>query len=479
MSTKNDEDEAFKGLVDEDTGTAYTPPPKRKTSKRKSKPVTKKVTRVRTPAKSAKSKPIGFFKEDGKTKPILGSKPKAKTVQKTRVITKVIPPPQPVDPYMEAFEAFIGRSQPKAGQPTPQPTQVIMPGGGGATYTREQLEEYNQYPVPLSGPIGKEYAPLIKWDMVTPGDMVDEELPYYDYPRPDAPRGMMATLRKEFALNRDSVTQGRGPRNVFLHGPPGTGKSYTVKKLADDMRLPYFIVPATANELDPGALFGHQEAKGGDLTFVEGTLARAARIGGILHIEEWSLLPGQVQTMLHGFLDSSRRLDLQEYGGELIHVNPDLMVVTSFNPMELTRGTPHAQAVTDAIQSRAKSINMGYPTKVAEINMLKIQLGLSDDELTVPANEYDVAGGWLGDNVSKFMDIVHSIRRDFPDIYQPTVREAIRFTEELMYLTPPGEEASDETIVEALHNLTGQYYDATERVTVEQAVKQRGFPQYR
>ena len=229
MSTNSqeEEDEAFIGLIDEDTGQSYNVQPGKPTApapvptpapgKRKK---TKVVKRTKTPAPSTPgSKPVGFYKEDGKTKPITRAKGKRK--QKTKVVKKFVPPApapvKPVDPYVEAFDAWAENLGWDWDRPT---TPSWTPGA----LDEETVRRYGEVPVPESGPLGREFAPLVRWGRVEDvmprpyGSMV-----YHDYIHPDAPHGLLPRLRNDFRRNREYVTKGGDPVNTMLIGPPGTG----------------------------------------------------------------------------------------------------------------------------------------------------------------------------------------------------------------------------------------------------------------
>ncbi|NGX54233.1 MAG: Denitrification regulatory protein NirQ, partial [Chlamydiae bacterium] len=285
----SDPDEAFIGLVDEDAHAPSSPPPP---TRRRPKPK-KTVTKRRVPSKPAASadKKVGFYKKDGKTRPITapGAK-KAQASQPVKVIKKVVGPPTD-------WTAISKTKQ--------YETDIAL------------LKKYGSIPIPSSGVIGPQGAPLIRWDKVDdaaqpprPGTM-----PYHDYKHPDAPHGLLKKLRKQFRQNRIRVSQGRDPVNAMLIGPPGTGKTYGVKKFAEETQLPYYYIPSDPNPMSIEQLLGRKElvpdGSGGVTSkWFDGTIIKAIKYGGILHIDEWSLLPGEIQTRFHELLDGNRRMSL-------------------------------------------------------------------------------------------------------------------------------------------------------------------------
>ena len=443
-------DEAFVGLVDEDDPNApSTVVHRRSKSKPTKKPKSKKkVVRkvVRTPT-SASKKPVGFYKDGkGTTRPITaGGKGKAaaKASKPVKVIQKI---GKPVD-WSEISKTRRYEDD-------------------AAT-----LRKYGAVPIPAKGIIGRKGAPLIRWDEIDQGYMPPPPgtMVYHDYPHPDAPHGLLAKLRKQFKQNRIRVSLGRDPVNAMLVGPPGTGKTYTVKKFAEETQLPYYYIPSDPNLMSIEQLLGRKEIMpDGSSKWFDGTIIKALKHGGILHIDEWSLLPGEIQTRFHELLDANRRMSLAQLTGEMVKAHPDLFLVTSFNPVEL--GTENANPIPHSVWTRFKGTVVDYPGKADEMAIIKKQVGFTDDEFKPPKNEFSEPEGVYADSVERFMRVIHDLRRKGDEIDKvPSIREAIDFGWELKFGTDP---------IEAIHDaLTGKYI-GEDRAKIEGAVRAQ-FNSYR
>ena len=429
-------------------------------------PLTKRRRRRRTSSKEKSKKnggPVTFRKNDaGETIPIHEKKeePARRTI--------IIEPPQPKDKAdMGYMIEWVESLQPPTVTPVPS-TRVEIPDQG---FTEAELLAYAKHPIPESGLIGREFAPLIKWDMIEKRYMPPDlgKITYFDFPHPDAPDGILVELRDAFRRNREYVCQGKDPVNLNLQGPPGTGKTLGVKAFAAETGLPYYYIPADPNVMTVEQLLGWKEIVTGDdgkmrTVWHDGTIVKAAKTGGILGIDEWTLLDAEVQTRLHELLDAQRRLSLEGLAGFTVNAHPDLFIVLSGNPQEL--GTQHARATTAPVRSRVRGLVMDYPPKHYELEIIKKQLDFSDSELSIKGG---MAYGTLSDPINRFMEVVHDLRGQGDEIYVPTLREAVDFGREIKAGTE---------INKSLHRaLTGKYV-GEDRAKVDQAVQYQ-FSEYR
>ncbi len=329
---------------------------------------------------------------------------------------------------------------------------------------------------------GRLIAPFIDWENVRKSDMPPPPgtIEYVDYPLPDAPEGVIEELKWAFRLNRKYVCQGKDPVNVMLLGPPGTGKTYAVKKFASEMGLPYYYVPAQATYMTAEQLLGRKELErlpdGTQRTvWKDGVIVRAARTGGVLHIDEFSLLDPEVATRLHELLDSQRRLSLEDITGEVIKAHPDLFIVITYNPIEL--GTEHVKPISGPLFRRFRGIVMDYPPMNVELNIVKTQVGLTDDELKVPKAPEGLQGlaepeGKLADPLVRFMRLLRDVRgeaeRTGEIVHPPTISEAIDFARELKEGTQ---------IDKALRRALLGKYCGMERKKIEESIRYH-FPEF-
>jgi MoxR-like ATPase len=337
------------------------------------------------------------------------------------------------------IEWLVLNEAPVKAKPVPETVLEKPPTNLDLYEDRALMLDYSRRPIPDTGEIGKTHAPLIRWSRIETKHMPPEKdtVEFYDYPHPDAPYGILERLRKAFQYNRAAVTVGKVPFNVMLQGPPGTGKTYAVKKFAEETQLPYYFVPADPNVMSTDELLGYKEiatdSQGRTQTlWHDGTITKAARNGGILHIDEFSLLDGEIQARLHELFDAQRRLSLEGITSETIKAHPDLFVVVTLNPPEHAR---HAKPVSQPLMSRFDAVVMGYPPLRHEVRILQRRLELSPDELEPPLTDdrYDAATGKYGEDVTRFMHVVHRLRspegEDETVEYVPSLREALRFTD--------------------------------------------------
>ncbi len=320
---------------------------------------------------------------------------------------------------------------------------------------------------------GRLIAPFIDWDSVEKRYMPPPPgtVEYLDYPHPDAPDGVIEELKWAFRLNRKYVCQGKDPVNVMLLGPPGTGKTAAVKKFASEMGLPYYYIPADARYMTAEQLLGRKELErlpDGTMRTVwkDGTIVQAARTGGVLHIDEFSLLDPEVATRLHELLDSQRRLSLEGITGEVIKAHPDLFIVVTFNPIEL--GTEHVKPISGPLFRRFRGILMDYPPPEIELKIIKTQLGLSDKELKVRDGNVE---GKYAEPLTRLVKALHDIRgeaeRGGEIVHIPTLSEAIEFAREL-------KEGTD--VKRALHRAIIGKYCGLERRKIEESLRYQ-FPE--
>lgn len=328
------------------------------------------------------------------------------------------------------------------------------------------LENYHKMPVPETGPIGKKYAPLIHWDKIQtrykpppPGSVA-----FLDYPHDDAPKGVLPELREAFERNREYVSQGKDPVNVILQGPAGTGKSIAVKKFAEEVQLPYYFVPAEPAAMTSEQLLGRKEIEvtpeGVQQTvWHDGTMVMAARTGGILHIEEFSLLDPEVTPRLHEFFDSSRRLSLEGLSGEVVKAHPDLFVIVTMNPAEL--GIAGVKPLSQPIRRRFRGIVMDYPPPDIEANIIKKQVRFTDDELKI--DKRGNVSGTFAEPIVGFMRVLKDLRGKAEDLsYMPTASEAVDFGRELK---------AGATVREAAHRALIGKYVGEDRTKIKESIR--------
>jgi hypothetical protein len=328
---------------------------------------------------------------------------------------------------------------------------------------KEELE-YLDVEIPRKGPIGIDYdgylalnddnekiTGKIWWDYALdygatppPKKVADT---YLEHSHMGTRRGLLFELRDAFIQNRKNVIRGRDPTNFLIQGPPGTGKTRGVKAFCAETGLPYWYINGDPDMMGKEELLGRfkqeTDPETGEQEWVwhDGKIPKAARYGGVLMIDEFTLLPPEVQMILHPLLDAERKVDLTNQNGEIIRAHPDLFIVASCNPSEFAQGVDD---ISEPVRSRfARKLFMDYPPLDAEMKIVKMSLELTDDELEIPEDPtYDTAGGEYGPEIQKFLKTVREMRgmrRSGQLNYVPTIREAVAYTDMVMSGRTPSE----------------------------------------
>ena len=149
----------------------------------------------------------------------------------------------------------------------------------------------------------------------------------------------------------DRRTNGH-PQNVGLVGDTQSGKTMLVEVMAHVLAerlglakpLPVFTLSGSSAITDHD-LFGQYRpvvVHGAEqLVWMEGVVALACRVGGILYLDEINAIPGNVTAALHPVLDDRRQfVNIRKpvpdghggYAPEVVKVSTDLWCVCTYNP---------------------------------------------------------------------------------------------------------------------------------------------------
>ena len=137
--------------------------------------------------------------------------------------------------------------------------------------------------------------------------------------------------------------------NVGLVGDTQSGKTMLVevmayviaKEMGLEKPLPVFTLSGSSAITDHDLFGQYRPDDNGNLVWMEGIVAKACRVGGILYIDEANAMPGNVTAAIHPITDDRRQfVNVRKpvsdgHGGfqpEVVNVNQKLWVVCTYNP---------------------------------------------------------------------------------------------------------------------------------------------------
>ena len=254
----------------------------------------------------------------------------------------------------------------------------------------------------------------------------------------------LATAMRAFALG------GRGS-NLFLIGPPGCGKTLTIKWFAHEWGVPFYLVAHDA-QLQVDDILG-KFVQGGDgmWHYVDGALVHAYEQGGVYCADELPSLKSAVAQVYHPFMNRDPVIARTDAGTRTVHPHSDFRFAATGNHWNYFAGNYEAG---EALCDRSVFVLFDYLDPDAELELLAgdgpdVPRGAIEDLLrfanqirkaqaaSPDANHYVVttrklrnlvaymqdAGAELDEAVETF--ILNDLKIRYPDEYQ-TVEQVLR-----------------------------------------------------
>jgi MoxR-like ATPase len=121
---------------------------------------------------------------------------------------------------------------------------------------------------------------------------------------------------------------------ILLEGGSGIGKSSTVDRMCGYLQREVYY--ANCAEYDVDTLIGSKTiGRDGSVEWQDGIVTQWLRNGGVLFLDEYNFMRGEVRGRLHEILDCVLRgtgqVSLTEYYGERIQVHPDCRLIAAQN----------------------------------------------------------------------------------------------------------------------------------------------------
>src|SRR6201996_5858533 len=158
--------------------------------------------------------------------------------------------------------------------------------------------------------------------------------------------------------------------SILLKGPTGCGKTRFVEAMAHDLGRPLITV-ACHDDLTAADLVGRFLLSGGETTWVDGPLTRAAREGCVCYLDEIVEARQDTTVVLHPLTDHRRQLPIDRLGITL-DAAPGFCLVVSYNPGYQSV----LKDLKDSTRQRMVAVEFGFPAADIEEGIVAHEAGV-------------------------------------------------------------------------------------------------------
>lgn len=268
------------------------------------------------------------------------------------------------------------------GHPDQRKMRVDIAGVGETLIIPKQLSITGMAPV-VAAPVVRAHVPTVAVSS-TPITSLDD--PALDRWRPQRPNIIKEYVSRELPGGIKDVDalmtywtsdriDGYAP-NVGLVGDTQSGKTMLVEVLAHlvakemglSKPLPIFLLAGNSAITDHDMFGQYRPDETGQLVWMEGVVALAARVGGILYLDEVNAMPGAVTAALHPLADDRHQfVNIRKpvddgHGGhmpDVVKASTNLWIISTYNP-----GYSGMSKANEAFLARFRWLQWNYDEEV-------------------------------------------------------------------------------------------------------------------
>ena len=167
---------------------------------------------------------------------------------------------------------------------------------------------------------------------------------------------------------------------LLLEGHTGTGKTYTIMKLAEELGKTLHVINVSG-ELTVDSILGQQSLIEGNVTWHDGVLTTAMKNGDWVLFDEMNTALPEVMTVINGVLDDSRSVTLPNRENERVVAHAEFRFIGTQNPA--SGDYAGTAKLNSALLNRMMRVEFEYMEPEAEVNALKEHTSLKDGTLSV------------------------------------------------------------------------------------------------